>query len=86
MLLSSYWIPTINWLAPRHGQHRGSLQFQSPLPMISSVEGSIRLANSREADGDMENAVQATEILANLGIFLAAVGVLWGVTVYRDKQ
>ena len=34
----------------------------------------------------MENAVMATEILANIGIFLGALGILWFVTVYRDKD
>ena len=34
----------------------------------------------------MENAVMATEILANLGIFLIALGIFWFVTVYRDKE
>lgn len=34
----------------------------------------------------MENAVMATEMLANLGIFLGAIGILWFVTVYRDKD
>jgi hypothetical protein len=34
----------------------------------------------------MENAVLATQILANLGIFLGAIALLWGVTVYRDKK
>jgi hypothetical protein len=32
----------------------------------------------------MENAVMATQMLANLGIFLGAIGILWYVTVYRD--
>lgn len=32
----------------------------------------------------MENAVMATQMLANLGIFLGALGILWYVTVYRD--
>jgi len=34
----------------------------------------------------MENAVMATQILANLGIFLAGLGVLWFVTVYKEKK
>jgi hypothetical protein len=34
----------------------------------------------------MENAVMATQILANLGIFLAGIGVLWFVTVYKEKK
>ncbi len=37
-------------------------------------------------EDDMENAVMATQILANLGIFLGGIGVLWYVTVYRDKK
>jgi hypothetical protein len=37
-------------------------------------------------EDDMENAVMATQILANLGIFLGGIGVLWYVTVYRDKN
>jgi hypothetical protein len=36
-------------------------------------------------EDDMENAVMATQILANLGIFLLAIGVLWFVSVYDKK-
>ncbi len=34
----------------------------------------------------MEQAVLATEILSNLGILLLGIGVIWFVTVYRDKK
>jgi hypothetical protein len=34
----------------------------------------------------MENAELATQILANLGIFLGGIGVLWFVTVYKEKK
>jgi len=34
----------------------------------------------------MEQAVLATQILANLGIFLGGIGVLWYVTVYKEKK
>jgi hypothetical protein len=37
-------------------------------------------------EDNMENAVMATQMLANLGIFLGAIGLLWFVTVYRDKE
>lgn len=37
-------------------------------------------------EDSMENAVMATQILANLGIFLGAIGILWFVTVFRDKK
>ncbi|UCF27161.1 MAG: hypothetical protein JSW42_11005 [Chloroflexota bacterium] len=40
----------------------------------------------KKKEDDMENAVMATQMLANLGIFLGAIGVLWFVTVYRDKK
>ncbi len=40
-------------------------------------------------EDDMENAAVATSILfyvmGGLGLFFTGVGVLWGVTVYRDK-
>jgi hypothetical protein len=32
----------------------------------------------------MEQAVLATQILANLGLFFLGVGVLWFVTIYKD--
>jgi len=34
----------------------------------------------------MEQAELATQILANLGIFLGGIGVLWFVTVYKEKK
>ena len=38
----------------------------------------------------MESAIEATTLLFNimggLGLFFTGVGVLWGVTVYRDKE
>ena len=34
----------------------------------------------------MEQAVLATQMLANLGIFLGGIGVLWYVTVYKEKK
>jgi hypothetical protein len=38
----------------------------------------------------MESAVEATTLLFNimggLGLFFTGVGVLWGVTVYKDKE
>jgi hypothetical protein len=37
-------------------------------------------------EDDMENVVEATQILANLGIGLAGIGVIWFVTLYRDKN
>ncbi len=43
-------------------------------------------ANPFEMEDDMENAVMATQILANLGIFLAGAGVMWFVTVYKEKK
>jgi hypothetical protein len=35
---------------------------------------------------DMENAVLATQILANLGTFLGGLGLIWLATLYRDKN
>ncbi len=34
----------------------------------------------------MEHALLATQLLSNIGIFLLAIGVLWFVSVYKDKQ
>jgi len=34
----------------------------------------------------MEQAELATQILANLGIFLGGIGVLWFVTVYKEMK
>ena len=34
----------------------------------------------------MEQAVLATEILRNLGILLLGIGVIWFVTVYKEKK
>jgi hypothetical protein len=41
-------------------------------------------------EGDMDNAAVASSILfyimGGLGLFFTGVGVLWGVTVFRDKD
>jgi hypothetical protein len=40
-------------------------------------------------EDDMENALLATEILANLGILLGGIGVIWFATLYKaylDKK
>jgi hypothetical protein len=37
-------------------------------------------------EDDMENAVMATQILANLGIFLGGIGLIWFATLYRDRN
>ena len=34
----------------------------------------------------MENAVMATQILANLGLFFTGIGILWFVDVYKKKK
>lgn len=34
----------------------------------------------------MEQAVLATQILANLGIFLMAMALFWFVSVYKEKK
>ena len=34
----------------------------------------------------MEQAVLATQILANLGLLFLGVGVLWFVTIYKDRK
>jgi hypothetical protein len=49
----------------------------------------ISIANS-EMEDDMENAVDVTSILFNimggLGLFFSGVGVLWFVTVFKEKE
>ena len=40
----------------------------------------------RWKEDDMENAVMATQILANLGLFLGGIGLIWIATLYRDKK
>ena len=40
-------------------------------------------------EDEMENAVMATQILANLGIFLGGIGLIWLATLYKaylDKK
>jgi hypothetical protein len=41
-------------------------------------------------EDDMDNAVEATTILFNvmggLGLFFSGVGVLWFVTVFKEKE
>ena len=43
-----------------------------------------------EMEDEMENALMATQLLFNvmggLGIFFLGVGVLWFVSVYKDKE
>ena len=34
----------------------------------------------------MEQAVLATQILANLGLLFTGIGVIWFVTIYKDKK
>jgi hypothetical protein len=34
----------------------------------------------------MEKALLATEILSNLGTFFVGIGLLWLVSVYKEKQ
>jgi hypothetical protein len=34
----------------------------------------------------MENAVMATQILANIGLLLGGIGLIWFATLYRDKN
>jgi len=33
----------------------------------------------------MENALMATEILSNIGVFMLSLAVFWFVSVYKDK-
>ena len=37
-------------------------------------------------EDDMENAALAMGILGNLGLFLLGIGMLWFVTVYKEKK
>ena len=37
-------------------------------------------------ENNMEQLVAITQVLANLGIFLGGAGVIWYVSMYRDKD
>jgi hypothetical protein len=37
-------------------------------------------------EDNMEQALLATQLLSNLGLFLLGIGVLWFVSVYKDKN
>ena len=47
----------------------------------------IKSRDRRDMEEDMpEAAVFASDILSSIGIFFLGVGVLWFVSVYKDKQ
>jgi hypothetical protein len=60
--------------------------------LAASLSGSRQHGSQThsEMEDDMENAVEATTILFNimggLGLFFTGVGVLWYVTVYKEKK
>ena len=60
-----------------------------PLSIYAYIHRESLFANPREMEDDMENAVMATQILANLGIFLGGIGLIWLATLYKaylDKK
>lgn len=41
---------------------------------------------NNRSNNDMENAEMATQILANIGLFLGGIGLIWIATLYRGKK